>query len=57
MPHIVENLLIRAKTLLKPHLNQRLEQEVMALQSVGSPNFGNFGTPNLGVSKQNDIWM
>jgi len=29
----------------------------MALQSVKSPNFGNFGTPKLGVPRQNDIWM
>jgi hypothetical protein len=27
----------------------------MGLQSCKSPNFGNFGTPNLGVSGQNDI--
>jgi hypothetical protein len=29
----------------------------MALQNVRSPNFENFGIPNLGVSRQNDIWM
>jgi len=29
----------------------------MALQSVRSPNFGSFGTLNLGVTGQNDIWM
>jgi hypothetical protein len=27
----------------------------MGLQSLGSFNFKNFGTPNLGVSRQNDI--
>jgi hypothetical protein len=29
----------------------------MALQIDGSPNFEKFGTPNLGVTGQNDIWM
>jgi hypothetical protein len=29
----------------------------MAFQNSKSPNFKSFGTPNLGVSKQNDIWM
>jgi hypothetical protein len=29
----------------------------MGLQSCGSPNFENFGTPNLGVPGQNDIWV
>jgi hypothetical protein len=39
------------------HFNRRFTQEVMDLQSHGSPNFKNFGTPNLGVRGQNDIWM
>jgi hypothetical protein len=29
----------------------------MAFQNAKSPNFGNFGTPKLGVPRQNDIWM
>jgi hypothetical protein len=29
----------------------------MGLQSCKSPNFENFGTPNLGVLGQNDIWV
>jgi hypothetical protein len=29
----------------------------MGLQSFGSPNLRNFGTPNLGVPWQNDIWV
>jgi hypothetical protein len=29
----------------------------MGLQSCGSPNFGNFGTHNLGILGQNDIWV
>jgi len=41
----------------KPHFNQRSTQEFMGLQSCGSPNLGNFGTPNLGVLEQNDIWV
>jgi hypothetical protein len=40
-----------------PHLNQRFAQKVIGLQSHGSPNLGNFETPNLGVSRQNDIWV
>jgi hypothetical protein len=41
----------------KPHLNRRFTKENMGLQSCGSPNFGNFGIPNLGVPRQNDIWV
>jgi hypothetical protein len=29
----------------------------MGLQSCGNPNFENFETSNLGVAKQNDIWV
>ncbi len=39
------------------HFNQRSAQEVMGLQSCGSPNFENFRTPNLGVPWQHDIWV
>ncbi len=39
----------------KPHLNERFSQEVMALHNVGSANFGNFKTLNLGGLGQNDI--
>ncbi len=42
---------------LKLHFNQRFAKEVMSLQNVGTPSFGNFEIPNLGVSGQNDIWM
>jgi hypothetical protein len=41
----------------RPHLNWRSTQEVMALQNVKSPNFGNFGTPKLRDPWQNNIWM
>jgi hypothetical protein len=41
----------------RPHLNQRSAQEVMAFQNAESPNFGSFGIHNLGVLRQNDIWM
>jgi hypothetical protein len=39
------------------HFNKRSTQEVMALQSAKNPNFKSFETPNLGVLRQNDIWM
>jgi hypothetical protein len=39
------------------HFNWKSSQEVMGLQSCGSPNFRNFETPNLRVLRQNDIWM
>ncbi len=41
----------------RPHLNQRLVEEIVSLQSCGSPNFGNFRIPNLGVPGQNNIWV
>jgi hypothetical protein len=34
-----------------------LHPKLWAPQSCGNPNFGNFGTPHLGVLGQNDIWM
>ncbi len=40
-----------------PHFNQRSTQEVMGLQSCKNLNFENFGTPSLGVPRQNDIWV
>ncbi len=39
----------RLQLFFRPHLNQRFAQEVMALQNVGSPNFGNFETPKFGT--------
>jgi hypothetical protein len=45
------------KLCFRPHLNRRFAQKIIGLQSRGNPNFGNFGTPNLGVSGQNDIWV
>jgi hypothetical protein len=41
----------------KPHLNRRFAQEIISLQSRESLNFGNFKTPKLGISRQNDIWV
>ncbi len=29
----------------------------MGLQNHGSPNFENFKTPNLGIPRQNNIWV
>jgi hypothetical protein len=34
-----------------------LLKELWGLQSCKSPNFRNFGTPNLKVLGQNDIWV
>jgi hypothetical protein len=42
----------RLQLFLKPHLNQTFAQEIMGFQSYKSPNFGNFGIPNLGVLGQ-----
>jgi hypothetical protein len=39
---------------LKPHFNQRSAHKVIGLQSRKSLNLGN---PDLGVLKQNDIWV
>jgi hypothetical protein len=55
--HILGKLLIRVTIFLKLHLNKRSTKEVLGLQSCKSPNFGNFGTPKLRVSGQNDIWV
>ncbi len=41
----------------RPHFNRRSAQNVMGLQSCKNPNFGNFGIPNLGIPRQNDIWV
>ncbi len=42
----------RVQLWFKPHLNRKFSQEVMGLLICKSPNFGNFGTRNLG---KNDI--
>jgi hypothetical protein len=39
------------------HFNRKLAQRVMGLQSCKSLNFKNFETLNLGVPRQNDIWV
>jgi len=57
MSHVIEKLLMKLQVCLKPHLNQKSTQEVMGPQSSKSPNFENFRTPNLGVLRQNDIWV
>jgi hypothetical protein len=48
MPHIIENISIRATTLFKHHPNQRSEKKIMGFQSRKRPNFKKFGTPKLG---------
>jgi hypothetical protein len=57
MSHTIEKFLMKLQLCLKPHLNQRFAQEVMGPQSNKRPNFGKFRTPNLGVLRQNDIWV
>ncbi len=47
----------RLQLFFRPRLNWRFAKEVMGLQSRGSLHFKNFGTPNLGVLGQNDIWV
>jgi hypothetical protein len=53
----LENSQQGIKLCFKSHLSRRSTQEVIGLQSHGSPNFKIFGTPNLGVLGQNDIWV
>jgi hypothetical protein len=55
VPHTIGKLLMSVTTLLYNTPNQRFTQEVMGLQSFGSPNFGNFEIPKLGILEQNDI--
>jgi len=45
------------KLFFKPYLNRRFAPKIMGPQSCGNPNFGNFGSPNLRVPGQNDIWV
>jgi hypothetical protein len=54
---LLESSRQRLQLCFTPHFNQSFSQEVMGLQSLESPNLGNFGTPNLGVLGQNDIWV
>jgi hypothetical protein len=55
--HILESSQQRLQLCFKPHLNLKFTQEIMVFQNGRSLNFGNFGTPNLGILTQNDIWM
>ncbi len=56
MPHIIGKLWIRVLW-FRPHLNWRFAQKVTSFQNHESPNFENFGTFNLRVPRQNDIWV
>jgi hypothetical protein len=55
--HILLENSWRRIQLCKTELNRRSTKKIIGLQNRKSPNFGNFKTPNLGVPKQNDIWM
>jgi hypothetical protein len=37
---------------LKPQLNQKSTKKTIGIQNDGSPNFGNFKTFDLGVSRK-----
>jgi hypothetical protein len=50
--HTVGKLSTRVTTLL-----WRSIQKVMGFQNHKNPNFENFETPNLGVLRQNDMWV
>ncbi len=54
--YTVENFQWELQLCSKPHPNQSSEHEFITLQSCGSSNFGNFGTPSK-VPKQRAIWM
>jgi hypothetical protein len=53
----LQNFWQRLQIYFRPHINWRSSKTVMGLQSHKSPNFENFGTFNLGISGQNDIWV
>jgi len=55
--YIIGKLSMTTTTLLQTSPQSKFTQKIMALQSVENPNFGSFRTPNLGVPRQNDIWM
>ncbi len=54
---LLENFWQALQLFFKPHSNWRFTKEVIDLQSCKSPNFENFGIPNLEVLGQNDIWV
>jgi len=47
----------RIQLCFKPHFNGKYAQEVIGLQNRRKPNSRNFSIPNLGVPRQNDIWV
>jgi hypothetical protein len=57
MLHIVGNLLMMATTLLQNSPQLKVCTRSYGFQSPGSSNFENFETPNLGIPRQNDIWV
>jgi hypothetical protein len=57
MLHIIEKLLTKATNFFQTSPQSNVYTKVMGPQSRDSPHFENFGTPNLGVPKQNYIWM
>jgi hypothetical protein len=57
MPHIVGNILMRLQLCFRPCYNRKSTQELMGPQRGENLNFGNFKTYDLGVPRQNDIWV
>jgi len=57
VPHIFGKLLTRATIFLQISVQSEVLKNVMSFQSHKSPNFEKFGTLNLGVPGQNDIWV
>jgi hypothetical protein len=52
MSHTIGKLLTRATILLWGYT-----EKIMGFQNHKSPNFENFETLNLGVLRQNDMWV
>jgi hypothetical protein len=57
MPHIIGKLSTRAIALLHTSPQSKVNTTSYGLKSGGSFNFRNFKICDMGVSKQNDIWV
>jgi hypothetical protein len=57
VPHIIRKLSMRVTIFLNPTSILGLNKKLWPSKVLENPNFKSFRTPNLGVLKQNDIWM
>ncbi len=57
MPHVFGKLLTKATTLLEASSQSEVCTRSYGLSKLRDSQFENFETPNLGVSRQNDIWV